>query len=1108
MKDKRETGVFVKSLTRILSVILVIGTMCFVVADKKYVHAEENQGEVVTMTDTTIDYKVKQYSDISMYRTKDAFTTPTLTTAELVAAGDITPGEWLFAGWFTNSDCTSALSSSVVYTEGSAVNSGPYYAKFVPADVLSVKCQITAETASGAEETVLRCISTVDSLGYKGVGLHLVRPDGTVGKMEKSKVSKRIYARKDIDVEAYSYSPKVIDTESEYFFSATEVVNKDNFGEQYLVKPYWITKDDTTVWGVSRCVTVNEAIDKNVIHIPVKMDEAPTTGTTLSATDGTNPYTLTYCNKYDADTGYAHFALTTDNEGTSIKTDALKSVTTYTITRSDETTASYVYRNLLTTVGASDNRDTSWYTEAIAINPNENEFVIATSADLYGLADVVNDEMDVFAGETVYMVADIEANKGYAYPGDNGDITTARWKTDVAADGTTPIDGTSNNWPKIGVLSSGVLFAGTFDGQMHTISGIYASAKGGVGLFGETATTATIKDFALTNSYFNTEENKNYAGSIVSKAGGGTIENVYSNAIVTNGYKFVGGLVGLVDITQANFEMRNCWFDGKVTNKERFLGGLIGTFGETSSSATYTQTITNCLNTGEIPAISSSSRYVGGLFGYTYSGNVSISRCLNTGEIGRLNTSQPGQFNLLGTYASGKAPSVDSTYVTTQTTVTTDLSTGTASAEKNLYKVDPVVIAGTLALTATQTKDWFTNVTDEETYANESYWAITQGAPILSAFADVAGVQHQAVDTSWFRTDKTSFTLKDAADLYGLALLSRDSVAENFANEKIYLGADIVMNEGITYNSNGQSDGATPIGWLTIGDSSSNAFKGTFDGQGNNISGVYLNNTDTTECNGLFGYADTATIKKFSLTNSSFSSAGKKTGSVAGVARGGTYDSIYSTAFVQSSEQMVGGIIGDMEGSANFVMDNCWFAGTVTSSGTYYVGGLVGYLKNNSGYTRTMTNCLNSGAVNATNSAAKYIGGLVGYCQPGKLMTLENCLNTGTVVPAVSVTGENNTQTQRYGLIAGYLQNIDNIGGVYTIKQDDVVYAYTDTGAVHEQADAYSVDSTTIQGESAVAVLSELFASKTATGEDYWVTTTTTPVLKTFEKFAVGGADE
>ena len=123
-------------------------------------------------------------------------------------------------------------------------------------------------------------------------------------------------------------------------------------------------------------------------------------------------------------------------------------------------------------------------------------------------------------------------------------------------------------------------------------------------------------------------------------------------------------------------------------------------------------------------------------------------------------------------------------------------------------------------------------------------------------------------------------------------------------------------------------------------------------------------------------------------------------------------------------------------------------------------------------------------------------------------MTLENCLNTGTVVPAVSVTGENNTQTQRYGLIAGYLQNIDNIGGVYTIKQDDVVYAYTDTGAVHEQADAYSVDSTTIQGESAVAVLSELFASKTATGEDYWVTTTTTPVLKTFEKFAVGGADE
>lgn len=226
-------------------------------------------------------------------------------------------------------------------------------------------------------ETLEKAIQAVESvreeLPMLG-GIHLEGPyfsPNQTGAQNGDALRKPIYGREDIDVEAYSYSPKVIDTESEYFFSATEVVNKDNFGEQYLVKPYWITKDGTTVWGVSRCVTVNEAIDKNVIHIPVKMDEAPTTGTTLSATDGTNPYTLTYCNKYDADTGYAHFALTTDNEGTSIKTDALKSVTTYTITRSDETTASYVYRNLLTTVGASDNRDTSWYSVILQAQSSE-----------------------------------------------------------------------------------------------------------------------------------------------------------------------------------------------------------------------------------------------------------------------------------------------------------------------------------------------------------------------------------------------------------------------------------------------------------------------------------------------------------------------------------------------------------------------------------------------------------------------------------------------------------------------------------------------------------------------------------------------------------------
>lgn len=92
--------------------------------------------------------------------------------------------------------------------------------------------------------------------------------------MESSKVGTRIKATNEED--QYNYSPKVVDTESEYFFSATykmKVSETETFGTEYFVKPYWITKDGTKVYGSGRYLSVNEGLKKDFVHIPVKMDE-------------------------------------------------------------------------------------------------------------------------------------------------------------------------------------------------------------------------------------------------------------------------------------------------------------------------------------------------------------------------------------------------------------------------------------------------------------------------------------------------------------------------------------------------------------------------------------------------------------------------------------------------------------------------------------------------------------------------------------------------------------------------------------------------------------------------------------------------------------------
>jgi len=116
---------------------------------------------------------------------------------------------------------------------------------------------------------------------------------------------------------------------------------------------------------------------------------------------------------------------------------------------------------------------------------------------------------------------------------------------------------------------------------------------------------------------------------------------------------------------------------------------------------------------------------------------------------------------------------------------------------------------------------------------------------------------------SWYNETESEFVITTTEQLFELAELSE---FYNFDRQTIKLGADIVINEG---NAEEWAEKAPSKKWIPIKE-----FKGTFDGQGHSISGLYGKGFDAPIA--LFIKVDTsATIQNFKLLNSYFQTSGE-----------------------------------------------------------------------------------------------------------------------------------------------------------------------------------------------------------------------------------------
>ncbi len=178
---------------------------------------------------------------------------------------------------------------------------------------------------------------------------------------------------------------------------------------------------------------------------------------------------------------------------------------------------------------------------------------IACGEELAWIAQKVNSGDNLFIGETVKLVKDIDLN--------------------------------NVSWTPIGNGANG--FKGTFDGQNHTVINLVTSGDKNVGLFGYVF-GGTVKNLNVDGATVN---GINAVGTVCGLAYYANIENCsVKNATVTASVKNnddgdkVGGVVGRLSVEEGLGSVKNCSVENVTVQGLRQVGGVLGGAYKTSGS--------------------------------------------------------------------------------------------------------------------------------------------------------------------------------------------------------------------------------------------------------------------------------------------------------------------------------------------------------------------------------------------------------------------------------------------------------------------------------------------------------------------------------------------
>jgi len=485
-----------------------------------------------------------------------------------------------------------------------------------------------------------------------------------------------------------------------------------------------------------------------------------------------------------------------------------------------------------------------------------------------------------------------------------------------------------DQWTPIG-NDKDIPFKGIYDGQGYVLTGIFIADRAeGLGLFG----------------YINSRN--------------AMVKNVGLQGLIEGGDD-CGAIVGVLTAGAVS----NCWFDGELTALDR-VGGIVGSADEAQ--------IFNCVNYAKIVGDSK----FGGIVG-TCTNNTTIKYCYYTSD----NTSACGKDS--GTQTAVVAFTEDGTDYTLERSVVVGSASGikllnvlnhwvTYLAMDDSYrswKIDDSV-TGTTRILGTHPTHLYPgdnigvkrvdepqiNVDGDKNPYNVHYTETATMTELYDSGLDAVAGGHYSISTG-----------------QELELLSKYVKALHSTKDAtFYLTHDVDISVN---NLGNDSEGWLPIGcdYSGIDSQSYNyVFRGTFDGCGYTVTGLYIYNEKGDNV-GLFGRIRDCTIKNLGVV-----------GGIVG-------------------EWNCGGLVGKSDSST---IVNCWTSVSIQSESE--TGGIVGRMDDT-----TLINCVNYGAVLCYGGETCKAGGVFGDSY-GKCV-VKNCYYLKDTATVAYNTASSSTTTDILG---------------------------------------------------------------------------------------------
>ena len=531
----------------------------------------------------------------------------------------------------------------------------------------------------------------------------------------------------------------------------------------------------------------------------------------------------------------------------------------------------------------SNNADTDWgsnYAES-------NEFYISTAAQLAQFAYMVNNSSKQFSGKTVRLIADIDLSAHY--------------------------------WVPIGVKESRA-FAGTFDGEGHTIRGVYFDSgsfptSGNVfcGIFGVNAAGGIVKNINVASSTFEAVYN---VGGVVAY-NKGTVERCYVGSDVIVRSTAAGNsnqAIRFAGIVASNLgTVRGCVSDADLSDHKgkgrNYIGGIVGhNFGRVES----------CVYLGDADRLGYDTQdHIGPIVGSSVESSISHLSYSNNyytqSAVATLDTGKAGASLAYTISTSNSTSGVSLSFDTPEHGVVLNGKCYAPSGQSVKFKVIPDdFFKGVATVTANGT----------ELTATYGKYTVT----VASVAITIAVTLTEETSTAGSGTNTDPYIINSTAHWNALAT---------------------AINAG---NSNINKDGVSffrldaDITVSTMMGTAAHPFESTFDGNGHKL--TFNPQTSDADYCAPFSYTRGAEIENL-IVDGTIKSSGHYAGGIIGHAEGTftVLNCVVKTNIVSTgSGQAVydGGFIGGVFGESSVNIIGCVFEGSITSSSNTHFGGFVG----------------------------------------------------------------------------------------------------------------------------------------------------------------------